>query len=91
MPEDYKILLGRVANRCFDDVIPRFHIVREKPITLAIFTFAGAVGKAGEIIKLTEGGRRFLIDHGKLVNYVAVSRWARFTSDLRLLQGCTQK
>src|SRR5512143_1991740 len=34
---------------------------------------------AGDTIKLTNGGRQFLIDYKKLVDYVAVSGWVRFT------------
>jgi hypothetical protein len=79
MPEDYKTLHGRVAREAFDDVIPRFHIVHGAPIAPAIFTFTGREGKAGDTIKLTTGGRQFLIDYKKLVDYVAVSGWVRFT------------
>ena len=43
------------------------------------FTFIGKIGKAGDPIELTRGGRQFLIDYKKLVDYVAVSAWVRFT------------
>jgi hypothetical protein len=38
-----------------------------------------AIGKAGDQIELTHGGRQFLIEYKKLVDYVAVSGWVRFT------------
>jgi HNH endonuclease len=79
MPDDYKALHGRVAREAFNDVIPRFHIVHGAPIAPAIFTFTGREGKAGDTIRLTNGGRQFLIDYKKLVDYVAVSGWVRFT------------
>ena len=69
----------RVAREAFDDVIPRFHIVHGAPIAPAIFTFTQEKGKAGDTIELTKGGRQFLIDYKKLVDYVAVSGWVRFT------------
>jgi hypothetical protein len=46
-PSEYDRLLGRVAREAFNDVIPRFHIVRGVPIKPAIFTFSGEVGKVG--------------------------------------------
>jgi hypothetical protein len=79
MPGDHKALLAEIAQQAFDDVIPRFHIVHDKPITPNIFTFTGRPGRAGDVIKLTEGGRQFLIEYRKLVDYVAVSGWVRFT------------
>ena len=79
MPGEYKTLVARVAREAFDDVIPRFHIVHGAPIAPAIFTFTGREGKAGDTIELTNGGRQFLIDYKKLVDYVAVSGWVRFT------------
>lgn len=79
MPEEHKTLLDQVAREAFDDVIPRFHTVSGVPISPPIFTFTGKAGKAGDIIKLTSGGRQFLIDYKKLVDYVAVSGWVRFT------------
>ena len=79
MPGDHKALLAEIEREAFDDVIPRFHIVHEKPITPNIFTFTGRPGHAGDVIKLTEGGRQFLIQYRKLVDYVAVSGWVRFT------------
>jgi hypothetical protein len=48
-------------------------------MTPAIFRLTGKIGKAGDPIELTQGGRRFLIEHKKLVDYVAVSGWVRFT------------
>jgi hypothetical protein len=79
MPAEHKTLLAVIARRAFDDVIPRFHIVRGTPITPEIFTFTGMPGKAGDTIELTHGGRQFLIDYRRLVDYVAVSGWVRFT------------
>jgi hypothetical protein len=38
-----------------------------------------APGKAGDGIKLTDGGRQFLVNYKKLIDYVAVSGWVRFT------------
>jgi hypothetical protein len=79
MPEEHKALLDRVEREAFDDVIPRFHIVRDRPTVSPIFTFAGKPGKAGATIELTHGGRQFLIDNKRHVDYVAVSGWVRFT------------
>jgi hypothetical protein len=53
--------------------------VSGSPISPPIFTFTGKAGKAGDTIVLTNGGRRFLIAYRKLVDYVAVSGWVRFT------------
>jgi hypothetical protein len=79
LPDRYKTLLAGIEREAFDDVIPRFHIVHGRPIAPEIFTFTGTIGKVGEAIELTEGSRRFLIDHEKLIDYIAVSGWVRFT------------
>jgi hypothetical protein len=79
VPGEYKILIVEVARQAFDDVIPRFHIVHGAPIDPAIFTFTGRTGKTGDVIELTHGSREFLIDYKKIVDYVAVSGWVRFT------------
>jgi hypothetical protein len=79
MPAEHKVLVGAAARQAFDDVIPRFHIVHGAPITPAIFTFTGREGNTGDTIELTSGGRQFLIDYAKLIDYVAVSGWVRFT------------
>ncbi len=79
MPDKHKTLLAEIEREAFDDVIPRFHTVHGEPITPEIFTFTGRIGKVGGVIELTEGSRQFLIDYGKLVDYVAVSGWVRFT------------
>ncbi len=68
-----------VAREAFDDVIPRFHQVRGVPISPKIYSFTGGVGRTGEIIELASESRRFLIEYGKLIDYVAVSGWVRFT------------
>jgi hypothetical protein len=78
-PAEYKLLHEKVVRQAFDDVIPRFHNVHGEPIKPEIFTFTGTVGNAGDTIKLTAGGRQFLLGHQKLVDYVAVSGWVRFT------------
>jgi len=79
MPGEYTALVITIAREAFDDVIPRFHIVRGAPFTPAIFTFTGTPGKAGDVIKLTDNSRQFLINYKKLIDYVAVSGWVRFT------------
>ena len=79
MPEEHKALLDRVEREAFDDVIPRFHIVRGTPVAPPIFTFSGKPGKAGNIIELTDGSRQFLVENKRLIDYVAVSGWVRFT------------
>jgi hypothetical protein len=79
LPDDHETLVGTVAREAFDDVIPRFHNVHGAPIAPAIFTFTGKEGRAGDTIELTNGGRQFLIDYKKLVDYVAISGWVRFT------------
>jgi hypothetical protein len=78
-PEKCKMLLTRVAREAFDDVIPHFHKVRGEPITPKIYSYTGTVGRTGDVIELTSGGRRFLIEYHKLIDYVAVSGWVRFT------------
>jgi hypothetical protein len=90
LPEEYERLRSRVARMTFDDVIPRFHTVHGVPIASPIFTFTGKAGNAGEKITLTNGSRRFLIDYGKLVDYVA-SGWVRFSEKFTSAQGCTSK
>jgi HNH endonuclease len=79
--KEYEKLVAKVVAEAFDDVIPRFHIVRGATIEPKIFTFTGKIGAAGSTIGLTAGGRQFLIDYRKLVDYVAVSGWVRFTED----------
>lgn len=79
MPNAHDTLLAMIVRRAFDDVIPRFHIVRGARISPEIFTFTGTPGNAGDTIELTSGGRQFLIDYRRLVDYVAVSGWVRFT------------
>ena len=78
-PTEYKTLVNKIAREAFDHVIPRFHSVHGSPITPAIFKFTGGVGQAGDTIELTEGGRNFIIEYAKLINYVAISGWVRFT------------
>jgi hypothetical protein len=78
-PAEYIRLLERVAREAFDDVIPRFHRVRGVAITPKIFTHFGTEGHAGDVIELTEGGRRFLVEYRRLIEYVAISGWVRFT------------
>jgi hypothetical protein len=78
-PSKYDALVTGIGREAFDDVIPRFHTVHSAPIAPAVFTFTGRIGKAGDPIELTHGGRQFLIEYGKLVDYVAVSGWVRFT------------
>ena len=35
-PQEHQVLLAQIAQRAFDDVIPRFHIVHRTPIKPAI-------------------------------------------------------
>ena len=79
LPKEHTALVSQVARAAFDDVIPHFHIVRNAEINPTIFTFTGKPGKAGDVIELTDGGREFLIQYKKLIDYVAVSGWVRFT------------
>jgi hypothetical protein len=79
MPDRHKALVAEIEREAFDDVIPRFHTVHGRPIAPEIFTFTGRIGRAGEAIELTEGSRQFLIKYEKLIDYVAVSGWVRFT------------
>ena len=78
-PEQHKMLAARVAKKAFDDVIPRFHKVRGEPIAPYIFNYTGSEGRVGDLIELTPEGGRFLIEYRKLIDYVAVSGWVRFT------------
>jgi hypothetical protein len=77
----YEKLITKIAAEAFDDVIPRFHIVRGATIEPGLFTFSGKIGATGNTIELTTGGRQFLIDYRKLIDYVAISGWVRFTED----------
>jgi hypothetical protein len=79
LPKDYNVLLTKVAKEAFDDVIPRFHQVRGAAITPKIFSYFGKVGRVTDVIELTADSRRFLIEYAKLIDYVAVSGWVRFT------------
>jgi HNH endonuclease len=79
--KEYEKLIAKVAAEAFDDVIPRFHVVRGAAIDPKLFTFTGKIGAAGSTIELTAESRQFLINYRKLVEYVAVSGWVRFTED----------
>ena len=79
MPEKYRTLVAQMAREAFDDVIPRFHKVRGERIEPKIYTYTGVEGRAGELIELTGESRHFLIEYRRLVDYVAVSGWVRFT------------
>jgi hypothetical protein len=79
MPEKYRMLVAQIAREAFDDVIPRFHKVRGERIEPKIYTYPGVEGRAGELIELTGESRQFLIEYRKLIDYVAVSGWVRFT------------
>jgi hypothetical protein len=77
-PERHKTLLAQVTKEAFDDVIPRFHTVRGKPIAPSIYNYTGSEGRVGDLIELTPKGRRFLIEYRRLIDFVAVSGWVRF-------------
>jgi hypothetical protein len=79
MPTQYRTLCGAIAKECFNDVIPRFHNVHGAAITPDIFRYTGTVGRVGENIELTNASRNFLMVYKKLIDYVAVSGWVRFT------------
>jgi hypothetical protein len=79
LSKDYNVLVTKVAKDAFDDVIPRFHQVRGAAITPKIFSYAGKIGRVADVIELTAGSRHFLIEYKKLIDYVAVSGWVRFT------------
>jgi hypothetical protein len=52
-PEDYDVLLAKVAKEAFDDVIPRFHKVRGVAITPKVFSYSGKIGRVSDVIELT--------------------------------------
>jgi hypothetical protein len=79
MLPEYLRLIDRIERHAFDDVIPRFHTVHGEKIAPPIFTFANHAGRGGDAITLTGDSREFLIAYGKLIEYVAVSGWVRFT------------
>jgi hypothetical protein len=79
MPEKHKMLVAQIAREAFDEVIPRFHKVRGERIEPKIYTYTGKEGRAGELVELTGESRQFLIEYRRLVDYVAVSGWVRFT------------
>ena len=68
-----------LAREAFNDVIPRLHKVRGTPIAPIIYNYTEAEGRAGEAVELTPDGRCFLIEYSKLIDYVVVSGWVRFT------------
>jgi hypothetical protein len=78
-PEKHKMLVAKVAREAFDDVIPRFHKVRGVPVAPKIYNYSGVEGQVGDLIELTPEGRRFLIKYHRLIEYIAVSGWVRFT------------
>ena len=57
----------------------KMHKVRGEPIAPNIYNYSGSEGRVGELIELTSKGRRFLIEYRKLIDYVAISGWVRFT------------
>jgi hypothetical protein len=79
MPRQYSKLVDTVSRAAFDDVIPRFHIIHGAQISAKLFTFSGQIGKVGNEIELTNAGRQFLIQYRKLIDYVAIAGWVRFT------------
>jgi hypothetical protein len=79
MPTQYQTLCPTIAKQCFNDVIPRFHNVHGTAITPEIFRYTGTVGRVGDSIELTNASRNFLLVYKKLIDYVAVSGWVRFT------------
>ena len=60
-------------------------------ISPAIYTLATNDASSSDAIELTDGGRQFLIAYAKLIDYVAVSGWVRFTEQFTSAQGCTTK
>jgi hypothetical protein len=79
MPVQYQTLCATIAKECFNDVIPRFHNVHGAAITPEIFRYTGTVGRVGDNIELTNASRNFLLVYKKLIDYIAVSGWVRFT------------
>jgi HNH endonuclease len=79
MPTEYQTLVTTIAKECFNDVIPRFHNVHGAAIAPEIFRYTGTVGRVGDNIQLTDASRRFLLVYKKLIDYIAVSGWVRFT------------
>jgi hypothetical protein len=79
VPIQCQTLCATIAKQCFNDVIPRFHNVHGTAITPEIFRYTGTVGRVGESIELTNASRNFLLVYKKLIDYVAVSGWVRFT------------
>lgn len=67
MPDKHNTLLAGIEREAFDDVIPRFHTVHRAPIAPAVFTFTGRIGKAGDQIEVTHGGRQFLSTKSLLI------------------------
>jgi hypothetical protein len=79
MPTQYQMLCATIAKECFNHVIPRFHNVHGAAITPEIFRYNGTIGRVGDNIELTNASRDFLLVYKKLIDYVAVSGWVRFT------------
>jgi hypothetical protein len=61
---EYERLVARVAREAFDDVIPRFHVVRRKAVDPKIFTFTGRIGAAGSTIE-TNNRRQTIFDRSQ--------------------------
>lgn len=78
-PDSYLKLVGKVERKAFSYVISCFHTVRKNKVEPDFFTHTADSGKSGGMIVLTKEARQFLINEGKLIEYVAVAGWAKFT------------
>ncbi len=75
-PVRYQHLLQSTQELAFRYVISAFHTLRGTTVTPALFTHERDISKG---ITLNEGARKFLIEHGRLVDFITVAAWVDFS------------
>jgi 5-methylcytosine-specific restriction endonuclease McrA len=70
---------------CFDDVIPRFHIVHRQHVLPALYE-----AKADHL-RLCPGVRLFLREHHSVLEHLALGAWVRFTEQFSTAPRLYQK
>jgi hypothetical protein len=74
-PDRYAEVLSRCSQRggCFDEVIPRFHIVHRNSVQPAFYTWRDSE------VNLSTDSQRFLGEYSSVIEPLAVGSWVRFT------------
>src|SRR5215831_3865513 len=75
-PTRYSELVNRCCQNggCFDEVIPRFHVVHRQVIQPAIY------GYSKNELFLEPDTVNFLRDYGSVIENLAIGSWVRFTA-----------